>query len=782
MMRTGLLLVLVLPFLLWTGVAGQTTVTATFDELARRSLSRIEGTERVGGLREPVEVIRDTWGVPHIYAANTDDLFFAQGYVQAQDRLWQMELWRRYNSGRLAEILGEEAVAHDRLLRLVQYQGPWDDSEFASYHPDARRIFTAFANGINAYIDSHRGNLPVEFTLTGITPEPWTIRDVVLRVPARSLASARAELRFALDVARDGVEEASRRARQDPAIALMVPRGLDLSILSQPILDALDGVLPVVPFPRPPLLDAYRNAPGAVASVDLGSPERSPGSNNWVSSGAHTASGAVLLANDPHRHVASPSLRYLVHLVAPGWDVIGATEPAIPGVAIGHNGRVGWGLTIVGTDYDDVFVEELHPDDPNRAMWQGEWYPLRVVKDSIAVRGGAPRQVERKYSRHGPIFYEDRVHHRAYALRSTLQEPGTAEYLGGLRLNQATLTPSCREFLAHQRYYLAPSENMVCGDVEGNIAWHASSLTPRREGGWYGRLPVPGTGTYRWNGFRDDLPYEFNPARGWIATANHNIMPAGFYPPLFFKRAPYPRWDRLNQVLAKGDGFRAEDFERLQHDTAWPYIEAEKALLRPWTSEREEVEWARQALLQWDGRYVASSIAASLHNAWRRNLDESMLEPDSGAAHGGVGASARNMALAAPSAEHIAAASAALVQAVESLGRTLGADRREWRWGRLHRSAFPHPLVSAFDLPSVERDGGGDTVAATGATFREIIDFANLDESRVTNTPGQSAQPGSPYYGNLLEPWSKGQYFPLRYSRKAVERAAAHRLVLNPSR
>ncbi len=783
MSRRLLHVMLVMPALLVLGVglAGQTPAPS-FDALARRALSQIDGTQAAVGLRERVEVIRDTWGVPHIYASNADDLFFAQGYVQAQDRLWQMELWRRYNSGRLAEILGEEAVAHDRLLRLVQYQGPWDDSEFASYHPEARRIFTAFAAGVNAFIDNHRDNLPVEFALTGITPAPWSIRDVVLRVPARSLANARAELRLALDVAKLGAEEAGRRARQDPQIPLSVPRGLDLSVLSPSILEALDGVLPVVPFPRPPLLDAYRNAEGAVASLDVGTPERAPGSNNWVFSGAHTASGAVLLANDPHRQVANPSLRYIVHLVAPGWDVIGATEPAIPGVAIGHNGRVGWGLTIVGTDYDDVFVEELNPANPNEARWEGEWYPLRVVTDTIAVRGGAPRTVEHKYSRHGPIFHEDRINNRAYALRSTLQEPGTAEYLGALRLNQASLTPGCREFLAHQRYYLAPSENMVCGDVEGNIAWHASSLAPRREGGWHGRLPVPGTGAYRWNGFRDDLPFAFNPPSGWIATANHNIMPAGYYPPLFFKREPYARWDRLNQVLGKSTELRRDDFERFQHDITWPYVDAEKALLRTWTSEREDIEWARQTLLEWDGRYRATSAGAALHNAWRRGLDEIDLGAESAPGRGGVGASARLLALASPSARLIAAARTALEQAVQTLTRTLGSDRGEWRWGRLHRSEFPHPLARAYDLPGLERDGGGDTVAATGATFREIIDFADLDESRVTNTPGQSAQPGSPYYGNLLEPWSRGQYFPLRYSRKAVEADAAHTLVLTPSR
>jgi penicillin amidase len=323
---------------------------------------------------------------------------------------------------------------------------------------------------------------------------------------------------------------------------------------------------------------------------------------------------------------------------------------------------------------------------------------------------------------------------------------------------------------------------MICGDVDGNIAWHASALTPKRVGGWYGRLPVPGTGEYRWDGFRDDLPFEFNPDRGYIATANHNILPAGYYPPLFFKRAPYSRFDRVSQMLAGATGLRPEDFERFQHDTLWPYLEAEKSLLRGWTSDRPDVEWARQAILEWDGRYQADLVAPSLHNHWRRNLDDDVLRPGDWLARGGVGSSNLRVTTAEAGPARIAAARTALEHAVETLRKTLGPDRAQWRWGRLNRSEFPHPLVSAWDLPAVERNGGGETVAAIGATYREIFDFSDLDNSRITSTPGQSGQPGSPFYGNLREMWGKGQYFPLRYSREAVEEAASHRLTLTPAK
>ena len=329
---------------------------ADFDELAHASLAQIDGSLMVDGLAADVEVLRDEWGIAHIYAQNTDDLFFAQGYVQAQDRLWQIDMWRRVNEGRLAEILGPEAFEHDKLARLIMYRGPWDE-EWTSYHPNGKAIFEAFANGVNAYIDQIGDNLPVEYKVTGLRPLRWTPEASTGRVAtALPLGAARAELRLARQVAELGAEEANRRAGPDPWNELRIPEGLDVSIIPE----AVGAVLGEFRrgFPKPPLLPEYQGLPGAVASLNRGAVETSPGSNNWVVSGRLTASGQVLLSDDPHRQVTNPSLRYLIHLNAPGYSVIGATEPAIPGVAIGHNGKVAWGLTIVGTDQADIFVEE----------------------------------------------------------------------------------------------------------------------------------------------------------------------------------------------------------------------------------------------------------------------------------------------------------------------------------------------------------------------------------------------------------------------------------------
>jgi penicillin amidase len=734
----------------------------SFDRLARESLAQIDGALDVPGLAADVQVLRDRWGIPHIYAQNEMDMFFAQGYVQAQDRLWQIDMWRRTNEGRLAEIVGAEAFEHDRLARLIMYRGPWDE-EFASYHPDGRRIFEAFANGVNAYIDQIGDRLPVEYTLTGLRPLRWTPEAATGRVAtALPISGARAELMLARRIARSGIEQVnSQEARGRAAwLDLTLPEGLDVTIIPQAAIDALGHFR--AGFPRPPVLPQYREWEDALTSQNLGAQEDSPGSNNWVASGALTASGKVLLANDPHRGVTNPSLRYLVHLNAPGYSVIGATEPAIPGVAIGHNGRVGWGLTIVGTDQADVFVEELNPANLNEARWRDEWYGLRTIVDTIAVKDEAPRVVEHRYSRHGPIFHIDSANHVAYAIRSTSNEPGTGGYLAALRLAEVR---DCREFIAVMAYYHAPSENMMCGDVDGNIAWLAAALSPRRTGGWYGRLPVPGTGRYAWDGFRShtELPQELNPERGWIGTANNDIQPAGYYPPIMFPRGPSARMHRIEEMFANARNFTAEDFESMANDAVYPWIANDLPLFEGWTARDPVVEWARAQVSTWDGTYHRSSPEAALHSYWRRVLvDDARAEEVTRARRDQL-------------------SEEALAAAVDSLRARLGTDREQWRWGRIHRSEFPHWLVAAYDLPAVERTGGGGTIAATGATFREIIDFANLDNSRVTSAPGQSGQPGSPFYGNLLPLWGNGQFFPLVYSREAVEARTTHRLELRAS-
>lgn len=733
---------------------------ASFETMARDALARIDGTVALPGLSDTVEVIRDRYGVPHIYARNVDDLFLAQGFVHAQDRLWQMDMYRRTFEGRLAEVMGPDYVTHDRLMRLLRYRGPWDDREWTTYHPEGRRIFDAFAAGVNAFIDHAGDDLPVEFRLTGLRPGRWTAETSVLRTQtAMPVGDARSELNLARNVARFGVEEANRRANPSPYRDLVVTPGIDVTHIDSTVIASLAGMR--TGTVRPPLLPRYLQWADALASENTGAQENSPGSNNWAVSGRLTASGRAFMANDPHRNVSNPSIRYIVHLNAPGWDVVGATEAPLPGVAIGHNGRIAWGLTIVGTDQSDVYVEQVNPADRNEVLFRGLWEPLRIVHDTIDVRGGDPVIVELKYSRHGPIFHEDTVRNLAYAMRSTMHEPGTAGYLGALRYHALD---DCREFLDAQRYYNAPTENMVCADTHGNIAWQASALSPKRPN-WHGRLPVPGTGEYEWDGFRDDLPREFNPERGWIATANHDIHPDGYDPPLFFKNGPArARFDRLAGLFSSGSAFTLEDMRRFQMDAYSASAAADVRRFGDWTSDDPRLERARAMLAGWDAEYRRGSAAAALYRF----------------VQGSIPAEARRANTDVARRRELL--EAALRDGLAGIEEEMGTDPEQWRYGRLHTSQFPHALVSAYDIPSVERDGGAGTVAATGATYRQIIDFADLDGSLVTNAPGQSAQPLSPFYANLAESYGRGEYFPLAYTRAAVEREAAHRLILAPRR
>ena len=722
----------------------------TLDDLARQSLARIEGEIELPGVASDVHITRDKWGIPHIAAKSETDLFLAQGFVAAQDRLWQMEIWRRGAEGRLAEIYGKDAIPRDRMARLLKYRGPIDDKEFAAYHPNARRLMEAYVKGVNAFIASSAGRLPVEFELTGIKPEPWTVETLLLR--QITFGDASAELQLARSVASLGVEAANKRRNPDPWDDLKVPDTFNPSIVDDAVVAATrvggrGG--------RPETLLQYRSLVGAGRrEPDDQSAER--GSNNWVVSGKLSSTGKPVVANDPHREVTLPSLRYIFHLQAPGWNVIGASEPPFIGVAIGHNERVAWGLTIVGTDQHDVYVEEVNPANPNEVKFQGKWEPLRVVREEIRVKGAAAQTVELKFSRHGPVFHEDRAHHRAYALRSALHEPGTAPYLAGLRLGQ---TNNCREFLDAANYWYYPSENLICGDVDGNIAWQASALTPSRKG-WAGRLPVPGTGNYEWVGFRNDLPREFNPPRGFIATANHNIQPKGYSPPLMFKtpETGVERIVRLLQVLAPARSFTLEDHRNLQLDALSLRAKKDLALFRGWTASNPDAERARAMLASWDAMYTRDSGGAALYEAFRETRS------------GGRGQ--------APRALDRAALEKTLLRAFERMKEEQGPEPANWRWGRMHTRSFSHPFVPAFSLPTVERPGGAGTVAADGASYREILDVADWDRSIATNTPGQSGQPASPYYGNLLPLWADDQYFPLSFSAEAIERHAAHRLTL----
>ena len=753
---------------------------------ARAVLAQTSGALRLPGLQRPVTVLRDPWGVAHIFAKTQDDLFFAQGFVAAQDRLWQMEIWRRTGEGRLAEVLGPQAVDRDRFARLLRYRGDLE-TEYRSYAPDAKAILEAFVRGVNAFIASSRDRLPIEFQLAGIQPEPWTPEACLSRMAAWSMTgnAAREVMRAKL-----GLQLGWQMADE------LLPAAPPQPLAAQPRI-GLEGI------------DEKVVALPAAAGAPLRFPETAKdGSNNWVVDGTLSTTGKPLLANDPHRSLTVPSLRYLVHLVGPGWNVIGAGEPALPGVAAGHNDRVAFGFTIVGVDQQDLYIEETNPENPNEVRFQGRWEPMRIERERIAVKGSEPVEAELKLTRHGPVIHEDRQRHRAYVLRWVGAEPGTAGYLASLSLDRARSWPEFRQALERWK---VPSENLVYADVEGNIGWQVAGLTPIRKA-WSGLLPVPGAaGAYEWQGFlpASELPGDFNPSRHYLATANHNILPPGYPHELGFDWGSPTRFRRIDAVLggAGGRKFDVADFERLQHDeVSRPARDLVRLLNEAKGAAPDLLTWVKR-LAAWDGTVGRDSAAAALYEIWKSKLPAAILKshvPEKLLPFLDLGAEStvellrhppRRWFGEDPRAGRDAVMLKSLAEAVVEAKEKLGPDPATWRWGVLHTLTLRHALASGperralFGLPVVERGGDGDTVnvgvgpgfeVAHGASFREILDVADWDRSVATSVPGQSGQPASPHYGDLLSLWGEGRYFPLLFSREKIEASAKERLVLEP--
>jgi len=750
---------------------------------ARTRLAQLDGTVAIAGLDSAVEVRRDTWGVPHIYARTQHDLFVAQGFVAAQDRLWQMEMWRRTGEGRLAEVLGPSYVERDRMARALRYRGDWA-AEYRSYAPDGRAIMQAFVQGINAAIanGAKRHALPIEFSLLGFEPTPWTADVPLQRLAAFSMTrNASAEVTRARRVALLGKELTQRIWPLDPAHDLDPIPGFDYSGIDEKSIAALLDV----------------TGPVTYTAIQ--------GSNNWVVSGAKTATGKPILANDPHRAIQSPSLRYLTHLVAPGWNVIGSGEPGVPGVAIGHNDRVAFGITIVGMDQQDLYVETVGKCPSRRGrcyLNRGTWKPLRRTIDTIRVKGGAPRVVVTEFSEHGPLVGEDTVRHRAFALRFVGTEPGTAGYAGSLSLDRARDWQTFKQAAAR---FKLPTENLVYADVDGNIGWIAAGLMPLRR--WTGTLPVPGTGGYEWSGYLpfDSLPMAYNPASGFIATANDNILPPGYTHALNYEFSAPFRGNRLRDVLARESGLTVERMQALQHDTySMPAAQLVPLLVEAAGRQGASGKVAVQRLARWDFRLSRDAIQVIWFHAWVDALGDRVYAPRIPASvRAAIGSRWSLPALidmlsapvsafgARPTEARDTLLLAALDDAERRVLATYGADSTRWRWGTLHTARFPHAVSKAFDLGAVSRGGDANTVNASGgagdrqtagASYREILDVADWDRSVATSTPGQSGQPGSPHYGDLLALWGDDKYFPLVYSRAAVERETKHVLTLRPAK
>jgi penicillin amidase len=754
-------------------------------ERAQKNGAVTQGTLKLPGLQQSVKVLRDRWGVAHIYAQNQHDLFFAQGFVAAQDRLFQMELWKRSGQGRLAEAMGTSALFRDISARLLGYRGDMA-AEYESYSPDTKEILEAFTSGINANIallsaGDGRG-LPIEFKIAGFKPELWKPEDCLNRMAAYAMTgNAVAELEHAEMVEAVGAEKASELLDLDPKVILDPAPGVDFSALSPGLLENLVGSDSRIKFPTYYI----------------------EGSNNWTISGALTQSGKPLLANDPHRVIAVPSLRYMVHLVAPGWDVIGAGEPSLPGVAIGHNRQIAWGFTIFGVDQQDLYVEELNPENALQYRTERGWERMEVQRETFKVRGGPDIIVDLKFTRHGPVLWQDQ--RRALALRWVGMEPGTAGYLPSLAVDRSE---NWQQFTDAMKRWNVPSENIVYADRQGNIGEYSVGLSPIRKK-WKGLLPVPGVGGYEWEGFvpTGDLPHSYNPPRGFIATANNKMTPDDYPYNIGFEGFSRYRVRRIDQVLEatqKADHkLTVEDSERLQTDAvSLPAIELVQ-LVRKAAGDHPNAE--QRLLIGWNGSIDKDSSAAALYEIYIEELrkavaarvvppklkflartfsDYQVLNFLSNPTSDNFGSD--------PEAERNLLLERTLQVATQRLSALEGSDSAKWNWGQLHFAQFHHSLSPAIkDLGPLPRSGDGETVGATafhgdsfeqavGASYRQILDLSDWNRSVAINAPGQSGDPWSPHYSDLLPLWSQGVYFPLAYSDDAVKEVVTDRLELQP--
>ena len=765
----------------------------------------------LSGPQASVEILIDRWGVPHVYASSPYDAFFAQGFNAARDRLWKIDLWSRRGLGLLSDVLGPSFVEKDRAARLFLYRGEIC-SEWLAYGSDTKRVATAFVSGVNEYVRLSREDpavMPEEFRLMGYLPSFWSPEDVA-RIRSHGLyQNLASEVERALVLREFGPEVETLRKPLEPPRDVAVPEGLDLSLIPADVLCVYELATEPVEF----------------ADGQSSHAKGMEGSNNWAISPVRTTTGRPILANDPHRAQSVPSLRYAIHLSAPGMDVIGAGEPTLPGVSIGHNGKIAFGFTVFSIDQEDLYVYKTNPDDSSEYRYEGRWEPMQVERQLIPVKDGYPVEAELKFTRHGPVIYEDTQKNIAFALRAAWLEPGMAPYLGSVDYMRAG---DWDGFLAAMNRWGAPGENQVYADKDGNIGWKPAGLVPRRPN-WDGLLPVPGDGRYEWDGFldADELPVMFNPPQGWVASANEMNLPEG-YPHeekkvSFEWYAPY-RYERIAEVLRKNPSFGLEDSVRLQTDyLSVPACRIIARLQRLRTRD-PALERTLKMLKSWDCVLYAGSAPAALFEVWHclhlrqallKRAMESFVEPgqldEAVYRVMPVEDQAGDARMVLKTLEELdtrlgleavdEVLSSTLKEATNHLEGILGGDRAAWEWGRLHRVHMVHPLSplvdrgtrGRLDVGPAPRGGSGDTVGNTayhlenlrqtgGSSWRVVVDVGEWDDSLFINSPGQSGDPASPHYSDLFGPWARDEAVPLLYSREKVEAATESRIVLEPTR
>ncbi|MEJ2290725.1 MAG: penicillin acylase family protein [Deinococcales bacterium] len=769
----------------------------------RTSLPKTRGTVTLAGLHQSVEVVRDKNDVPHIFAKDKADALFALGYVHAQDRLWQMDFQRRVGEGRLSEVLGPATLDTDKFLRTL---GVYRASQQALAHldPETRSLLDAYVAGINAYIEHHHGAWPPEYVILGVKPQPFHAADVIAWAKMMSWDLSG---NWNTELLRARLIDKLKPADAQKFVATLWP-----------------GYPKDGPVVLPNFRALYRQLPlNALSAVAPAPPPPGLGSNDWVVSGAHTASGKPLLANDPHLALDAPSLWYLAQISAPGMNVIGGTLPGTPAVLLGRNERIAWGFTNTGPDTQDLFIEKVDPNDPTRYLTPTGSAPFQTRREVIHVKGHDDVVMTVRSTRHGPVISDvassaadvAKQHggNVVLAMQWTALEPDDTTIQAVMKMDTAQ---NWDQFKAALRDFVTPEQNIVYADVDGNIGYYAPGRIPIRKSG-QGTVPVPGwTGAYDWVGTVpfDALPHSFDPAGGEVVTANNKVVPDGY--PYYLTRdwtVPY-RAERIRSLLADTPKATVQAMEHIQADQTSLFARTFLPTLRSVQPSSELARKAQAQLVGWEGDMARDQAAPLIFAAWYRAFSKRVYADEMGnlfdAFYGFHPRFLQEVLtkdkswcddVRTPGVETCAQdARAALEDAVTQLSKRYGKDPSRWHWGAAHQALSAHqvfastPLRGLFDL-LIPNGGGAYTVNVgrydmsdaqhpyrqiVGPGYRAVYDLAHLDASRFIQTTGESGNVLSSHYRDFLRRWRDVEYLPMSLSRSDAQKSAVGTLTLTP--
>ncbi len=762
--------------------------------LVQRSFTPVDGVVKLKGLKTEVRIYRDNWGVPHIYAENEDDLFFAQGYVQAQDRLWQMELHRRMGSGTLSEVFGESTLDLDKFSRAVGLRR-CAAASYISLNPAMQGVLQSYCKGVNAFISANKDNLPLEFTILGFKPADWDPTDslTVSELIAWELGKNwEVELTRGRLVQKLGEEKAGQLLTPYPQTGpLVVPPELMACTLGEEV------------------------ASGLYQGSDC------LGSNNWVVDGQKTVTGKPLLANDPHLSVMMPSIWYETGLHGAGFEVVGVSLPGCPLINIGRNRDISWGITNLPADTQDLFIEKLNPANSLQYEYKGEWKDLQVIEEPIKVSGrGEAEKLQVRITRHGPLM--DNV-------VKGLEQPLALQWAGygNSRLLESVYyldkAGNWGEFHDALQYWDAPSQNIVYADKDGNIGYQSTGLIPIRKKG-LGTVPVPGwTGDYDWTGNipYKELPGVLNPSTHFIVTANNKVVSDNYSYFMTYDWSPPYRAQRITDLLKSKDKLSVEDFRDIQADI----YDIPASIFTPYllnvSARNSQEKQALEILTAWDFNDRADDPAPAIFHVFYVKLLKNTLEDELGGklfsdylrAMGGSGDVHAVFMTGilkdsnSPWFDNINTSvketredivKQSLDDALDEMTNKFGAYQEKWKWGSLHSTQFKHVLGripvldSIFSLGPVPTPGSRYTVNVAAfdysnpyavvaiPSYRQIIDWSNPDKSLAMHSTGQSGLVFSRHYDDMIPKWLNVEYHTLLFNRADIEAQKQAELTLKP--